>query len=400
VSGAQPTLNGVPGFRLGGVSAGIKKRGGLDLGVIVADAVVACAGVYTTNLVVAAPVVQSRAKLAAAPRARVVIVNSGNANACTGARGEVDAAEMAKAAADAVGCDVRDVQVCSTGVIGAPLPVERVRDALPRLLDVTRVDGLPDFARAIMTTDTRPKQRGVRLTIDGREITIAGACKGAGMIHPNMATMLGFVLTDAPIAEADLVAVWGRVAGRTFNAISVDGDTSTNDTALCLASGAAGGAPLQGDALTRFEAALEQVAGELARDIVRDAEGATKLVAVTVQGAPSDADARRAANAIATSPLVKTALHGEDPNWGRMVAAVGRSGCPIDTARVRVAVGETTVFAANAWAGAEAEQAAHATMKTPEYGVTLDLGLGEGRFTVFTCDLSGDYVRINADYRS
>jgi glutamate N-acetyltransferase/amino-acid N-acetyltransferase len=218
VSGAQPTLNGVPGFRLGGVSAGIKKRGGPDLGVIVADAAVACAGVFTTNLVVAAPVVQSRAKLATAPRARVVIVNSGNANACTGARGEVDAAEMAKAAADAVGCDVRDVQVCSTGVIGAPLPVERVRDALPRLLDVTRVDGLPDFARAIMTTDTRPKQRGVRLTIDGREITIAGACKGAGMIHPNMATMLGFVLTDAPIAvvapvPGDLLELVVRAGG-------------------------------------------------------------------------------------------------------------------------------------------------------------------------------------------
>jgi glutamate N-acetyltransferase/amino-acid N-acetyltransferase len=307
---------------------------------------------------------------------------------------------MARLAAEALGCAPRDIQVCSTGVIGAPLPMERVEEGLPRLVQSARADGLPDFARAIMTTDTRPKQRGRWLDLDGRRIAIAGACKGAGMIHPNMATMLGFVLTDAPLDEADLVAVWTRVAGRSFNAISVDGDTSTNDTALCLASGAAGGPPLKDAELEAFERALAEVAGELARDIVRDAEGATKVVAVTVSGAPSEADARRAADAIATSPLVKTALHGEDPNWGRMVAAVGRSGCPIDTARVRVEVGGFVVFQANAWAGAEAEKAAHAVMCTPEYGVALDLGLGDAQFTIFTCDLSADYVRINADYRS
>ena len=396
----SPAPTSVRGFVFGGISAGIKKRGGPDFGLILANAPVPCAGVFTTNVVVAAPVVQSRAKLADGARARAVLVNSGNANACTGARGEADAAEMARLAAEAIGCAPRDIQVCSTGVIGAPMPMERVQDGLPRLVQSAREDGLPDFARAIMTTDTRPKQRGRWLDLDGRRIAIAGACKGAGMIHPNMATMLGFVLTDAPLDEADLVAVWGRVAGRSFNAISVDGDTSTNDTALCLASGAAGGAPLKGAELEAFERALAEVAGELARDIVRDAEGATKVVAVTVSGAPTEADARRAADAIATSPLVKTALHGEDPNWGRMVAAVGRSGCPIDTARVRVEVGGVVVFQANAWAGAEAEKAAHAVMCTPEYGVSLDLGLGDAQFTIFTCDLSADYVRINADYRS
>ncbi len=395
-----PTPTSVRGFVFGGISAGIKKRGGPDFGLILAEAPVPCAGVFTTNVVVAAPVVQSRAKLASGARARAVLVNSGNANACSGARGEADAAEMARLAAEAIGCAPRDIQVCSTGVIGAPMPMERVQDGLPRLVDSAREDGLPDFARAIMTTDTRPKQRGLWLDLEGRRIAVAGACKGAGMIHPNMATMLGFVLTDAPVDEADLVAVWGRVAGRSFNAISVDGDTSTNDTALCLASGAAGGPPLKGAELAAFERALAEVAGELARDIVRDAEGATKVVAVTVSGAPTEADARRAADAIATSPLVKTALHGEDPNWGRMVAAVGRSGCPIDTARVRVEVGGVVVFQANAWAGAEAEKAAHAVMCTPEYGVSLDLGLGDAQFTIFTCDLSADYVRINADYRS
>jgi glutamate N-acetyltransferase/amino-acid N-acetyltransferase len=396
----SPAVPVVAGFRFAGVEAGIKKRGGPDVAVIVADEVVACAGVFTTNLVVAAPVVRSRASLGDAPRARAVVVNSGNANACTGASGERDAAEMADRVATALGCAPRDVQVCSTGVIGAPLPMDKVRAGLDAALAQATPEGLPAFARAIMTTDTRPKVRHAQVEIAGRAVTAAGACKGAGMIHPNMATMLGFVVTDANVGADDLTAVWRRVCGRTFNAISVDGDTSTNDTALCLASGRAGGEALQGAELEAFEHLLEGVAGELARDIVRDAEGATKLVALTVGGAASEADARRAASTAATSPLVKTAIHGEDPNWGRLVAAVGRSGAAVDPARLSVRIGEVTIFSENRWHGAEAEKAANAVMKTPEFGITLDLGLGNHAHTVFTCDFSADYVRINADYRS
>ncbi|MCK6571743.1 bifunctional glutamate N-acetyltransferase/amino-acid acetyltransferase ArgJ [Myxococcota bacterium] len=390
----------VAGFRFAGVEAGIKKRGGPDVAVIVADEVVACAGVFTTNLVVAAPVVQSRAVLAESARARAVVVNSGNANACTGETGTGDAAEMAARTATALGCAPRDIQVCSTGVIGAPLPMDKVRAGIDAAMAAARPDGLAAFARAIMTTDTRPKVRFAQATMGGGTVTAAGACKGAGMIHPNMATMLGFVVTDAHVAEADLVPIWRRVCGRTFNAISVDGDTSTNDTALCLASGRASGSPLRGADLDALEALLEQVAGELARDIVRDAEGATKLVALTIRGAASEADARLAASTVATSPLVKTAIHGEDPNWGRLVAAAGRSGARLDPARITVRIGDVTIFSENRWHGPEAEKAANAVMKTPEFGITLDLGLGAHAHTVFTCDFSADYVRINADYRS
>ena len=398
MSSERPPI--VPGFRFGGIAAGIKKRGGPDLAVIVADEVVACAGVFTRNLVVAAPVVQSRGLLAQAPFARAVLVNSGNANACTAEIGERDAAEMATLVAGVLGCASRDVQVCSTGVIGAPLPMERIRAGVPNVLAEVSPEGLPAFARAIMTTDTRPKLRWACAEIGGRTVTVAGACKGAGMIHPDMATMLGFVVTDAPIAAAELVPMWQRVCGRTFNAISVDGDTSTNDTALCLASGRAGGAPFAGAELEALSALLEGVAGELAKDIVRDAEGATKLVAITVRGAASESDARRAASTIATSPLVKTAVHGEDPNWGRLVAAAGRSGARVEVERVRVQIGDATLFSEHRWHGAEAEKAAHAVMQRPEFEVTLDLGLGEFAHTVYTCDFSADYVRINADYRS
>jgi glutamate N-acetyltransferase/amino-acid N-acetyltransferase len=390
----------VAGFRFGGIAAGIKKRGGPDLAVIVADDLVACAGVFTRNLVVAAPVVQSRAHLAEAPRARAVIVNSGNANACTADVGTRDAATMAALVAAGLGCEARDVQVCSTGVIGAPLPMDKVTAGVPVVLAEAVPEGLPAFARAIMTTDTRPKVRWDTATIGGRHVTAAGACKGAGMIHPDMATMLGFVVTDAQVGGADLVAIWRRVCGRTFNAISVDGDTSTNDTALCLASGRAGGEALTGEALLALEALLERVAGELAKDIVRDAEGATKLVAITVRGAASESDARRAANTVATSPLVKTAVHGEDPNWGRLVAAAGRSGARVEVERVTVKIGDVVIFAEHRWHGGEAEKAANAVMQRPEFEVTLDLGLGEHAHTVYTCDFSADYVRINADYRS
>lgn len=392
----------VRGFRFAGVAAGIKKRGGLDLGVLVADEPVPCAGVFTTNRVVAAPVAASREKLVRVHRARAVVVNSGCANACTGPRGAADAARTAEIAAAVLGADPDHVQIGSTGVIGAPLPMAALERGLPEALAAARPDGLPDFAAAILTTDTRPKIRAATGRVGGVEITVAGAAKGAGMIHPDMATMLAYVVTDAAVAPAALQAAWRAICDRTFNAITVDGDTSTNDTALVLASGAAGNAPVTGpgaehDALVE---ALERVAGELARDIVRDAEGGTKTVAIEVRGAATPADARCAAAAIATSPLVKTALHGEDPNWGRVIAAAGRSGAALEPDRLTLHVGDVRLYERGRWLGPDAESAAHAVMRTPEYRLTLDLGLGEAAHTIWTCDLSADYVRINADYRS
>jgi glutamate N-acetyltransferase / amino-acid N-acetyltransferase len=381
----------VPGFRFAGINCGIKKSDARDLAVIVADRPVACAGVFTTNLVVAAPVVQSRAKLPGLCRA--VVVNSGNANACTGARGDRDCAATAAAAAEALGCSPDQIQVASTGVIGQWLPMDALLGGLPAALDDALPGGVDTFAQGIMTTDTRMKLR----TAAGRW-RVAGASKGAGMIHPDMATMLGFVVTDAPVAPDELDALWRRVCGRTFNAITVDGDTSTNDTALILASGE--GPPLTGADLAELEALVEGVARALALDIVRDAEGGTKTVAIQVSGARSFEAAQAVANTVALSPLVKTALHGEDPNWGRIIAAAGRSGVVFDPSALRLWIGETLLYARGQWQGAAAEAAVHATMQTAEYALRLDLGGGDVAHTVFTCDFGAGYVRINADYRS
>ncbi len=378
----------VAGFRFGGIAAGIKKSGAPDLGLVVADGAVPTAAVYTRNKVVAAPVVYCRETLQGV--ARAVVVNSGNANCATGAEGLRNARQTANRVADAVGCFPSEVLVCSTGVIGAPLPMGRLEAGVPQVAEALREDGLADFADAILTTDTRRK---VRAASRGG-VTVAGCSKGAGMIHPNMATMLGFVFTDARVEPEALDAMWRRVCGQTFNAITIDGDTSTNDTAIVMASGRVETSP---DAL---EALLAEVARELALDIVRDAEGGTKTVAVRVTGARDEADARRAAETIALSPLVKTALHGEDPNWGRIVAAAGRAEVELDVPSLRLWIGETLLYAAGEWLGAEAEAAARDTMKTPEYGVRLDLAAGEAEHTVFTCDLSAGYVQINADYRS
>ena len=390
----------VGGFRFAGLSCGIKKSGKADLGLIVANAPVACAGVFTTNQVVAAPVVQSQARLHERNMARAIIVNSGNANACTGAQGEADARRMAALVAGVVGCVPRDVQVCSTGVIGAPLPMDKIESGLTPLMDALRTDGLEDFADAICTTDTHRKVRSAHAKIGDRTVRVAGASKGAGMIHPNMATMLGFVVTDAPIDPEDLKQIWKEVCARSFNAITVDGDTSTNDTALVMASGAAGGGPLKGADLASFQALLLEVASELAKDIVRDAEGATKLVEVVVSGASCVQDAILASNAIALSPLVKTAIHGEDPNWGRIVAAAGRSGAKVNPTAMCLWIGDVMLYENGAWLGSSAEADAHQIMKRPEFSLRLDLGTGSVKRTVFTCDFSADYVRINADYRS
>lgn len=387
----------VPGFRFAGLPVGIKSNGSPDLALLVADGVVPCAGVFTTNRIVAAPVTFSRKTLLQGGNtARAVVVNSGNANACTGEQGELDARRMASEVAAALGCTEDEVLVCSTGVIGAPLPMEKLVSGIPEAVGGLSVDGLAAFAGAIMTTDTRPKMRSAEVSIDGRIYRVAGASKGAGMIHPNMATMLGFVVTDAPVDPIDLDGIWHRVCHRTFNAITIDGDTSTNDTALLFAGS---GVPLEGEALTALSEAIESVAAELARDVVRDAEGGTKTVALTVEGAASHADAAAAAEAVALSPLVKTALHGEDPNWGRIIAAVGRSGAAFDPDALQLHFDGVVVYHGR-WMGPGAEQRAHQVMKQPEYAIRLDLGKGRARRTIYTCDFGPDYVRINADYRS
>jgi len=390
----------VAGFRFAGIHCGIKKSGKPDLALLVADGPVACAGVYTTNQIVAAPVVQSKARLAGRHTAKVVVINSGNANACTGPQGDSDARQMAAWAAMVAGCQPMDVQVCSTGVIGAPLPMSTLESGIPAAYEALSDDGLSDFAEAICTTDTFAKLRQGSAEIDGRRVTVAGVSKGAGMIHPNMATMLGVVVTDASIAPAELDPLWRRVCHRTFNAITIDGDTSTNDTALLLASGRAGGAHLKDESLDQFETLLHEVAGELAKDIIRDAEGGTKVVELTVSGAATLADAAKAADAVSLSPLVKTAMHGEDPNWGRIIAAAGRSGAPLDPDRLTLSMDDVVLYQDGVWQGVDAEASAHAVMCKPEYSVRLDLGLGSASRTVFTCDFSADYVRINADYRS
>ncbi len=387
----------VPGFRFAGLPVGIKASGDPDLALLVADGLVPCAGVFTTNRIVAAPVTLSRdVLLRGGNTVRAVVVNSGNANACTGERGEADARATAAAVAAALGCQDDAVLVCSTGVIGAPLPMEPLEKGVAAAAEALDGDGLAAFARAIMTTDTRPKTRSLEVSIGARTYRVAGAAKGAGMIHPNMATMLGFVVTDAPVDPLDLDALWHRVCHRTFNAITIDGDTSTNDTALVFAGP---GDPLKGDDLNALSDAIEAVAGELARDIVRDAEGGTKTVALTVAGAASHADAAAAAEAVALSPLVKTALHGEDPNWGRIIAAVGRSGAAFDPDALSLTIGPVVIYHGR-WMGPGAEQRAHQVMKRAEYSIRLELGKGSASRTIHTCDFGPDYVRINADYRS
>ena len=412
---AEPS-DGVAGFRFYGGYAGIKKRERDDLALLLAAEGTRCVGVFTTNQVVAAPVVQSRARLAQSDRVRAVIANSGNANACTGARGDADALEMSALAARALRdaghpCEEPEVQVCSTGVIGAPLPIEKIAAHAPLAVAGLREGGLEDFARAIMTTDTRPKARALSLTLPAGEgsaqgtppltVRVAGASKGAGMIHPNMATMLAYVCTDAHLPPHALAPLWRRVCDKSFNAISIDGDTSTNDTALLLSSGEALGAPALTPAqLAAFEEGLTCLARELALDILRDGEGVEHVLHLTVSGARDAVEARRVAETVALSPLVKTALNGKDPNWGRVIAAVGRSGVRVEPAALSLWIGEVPVYSKGVWRGVEAERAAHDVMVGTEYSARVDLGGGEASFTLYSTDLSAEYVRINADYRS
>jgi glutamate N-acetyltransferase/amino-acid N-acetyltransferase len=390
----------VPGFLAGAVAAGIRYQGRPDLALILSEVPAAAAGVFTTNRVQAAPVLLSRARLNRGT-VRAIIVNSGIANACTGESGLEQARTMTDAAARLLRCDPEEVLVASTGVIGKPLPVDVVTPHLPGLVSSLRQDGWPDVARAIMTTDTVPKVHAVRGRLGDHPFTLLGVAKGAGMICPEMATLLAFVATDVAISPAALQTMVREETERSFNRITVDGDTSTNDTLLVLANGRAGNDPIvapESPAGMVVRQALADVLLTLARKIVADGEGATKFVEIRVTGAGSRGEALQAARVVANSPLVKTALFGEDPNWGRILAAIGRAGIDFDPGRVAIFFDEVKIVAGGVSLGEEAERLAREILKKKDFTIVVDLHRGRSEDSVFTCDLSLDYVKINAHY--
>jgi glutamate N-acetyltransferase/amino-acid N-acetyltransferase len=402
VSSTSTTTGGVAtarGFRAAGISAGIKATRKLDLALVVSEAPATAAAVFTLNKAQAAPVLVSKQHLAASGGlARAIVVNSGCANACTGEAGLAAARDMAAETATLVGCPVEQVLVASTGVIGVDLPMDKLRAGIPQVFAALSSAHGPQAAQAIMTTDPFPKEASATFMVDGRTVTVGGMAKGSGMIEPMMATMLGFITTDAAVAQPLLHRALVEVVDDTFNAITVDGDSSTNDTVMLLANGASG--VTIGDAeYLPFVKALYAVCRELAIGIVRGGEGATKLVTVTVTGAASAAEARKTAKAIANSLLVKTAIHGGDPNWGRMLAVAGRAGVAFDPDRAKVTIGPVVLFADGRPYDERAPEAAD-YLKGTDISVGVDLGAGARTSTVWTCDLSAEYVRINAEYRT
>jgi glutamate N-acetyltransferase/amino-acid N-acetyltransferase len=389
----------VPGFRAAGVRCGIKSRG-LDLALLVSDVPAAAAGVFTRSSVVGAPVELSRRHLRSG-RARAVVANSGCSNVAMGERGRRDAAAMAAEAARALGVPAGQVLVASTGVIGQPLPMARLRRGIGAAADALHAEGWREAARAIMTTDTFAKTALVRVRLAGRPVTLAGIAKGSGMIAPDMATMLAFLATDAAAEPAFLRGALREAADASFNRVSVDGESSTSDTAVLLANGLAGNPLLaspRSPAARRFAEALHELTGSLARDLARDGEGATRLVTVRVRGARSGPEAERAARRIANSPLVKTALYGGDPNWGRVLQTVGAARVTLRLERSAVTLGGVTVFRHGASAGPGARRRAALRLRGAEVEVGVDLGAGRGEACLWTCDLSPEYVRINAEY--
>jgi glutamate N-acetyltransferase / amino-acid N-acetyltransferase len=387
------------GFTSAALHCGIKKAPALDFVMLAADAPAAAAGIFTTNLVKAAPVLVDQDHLArTGGRARAIVVNSGCANACTGETGMRDARAMAALTAAALGCAPEEVLVASTGVIGVALKMEAIESGIQKgAAALARGQGA-EAARGIMTTDTFPKSNAVVVeTIAGR-FTVAGMAKGAGMIEPNMATMLGFMTTDAQVPAPLLKRALIETARDTFNAITIDGDTSTNDSLFALASGARG-VLITDELYPALLDGMTTVARELAMGIVRGGEGATKLIAVKVRGAGDRSAAEKVAKTIANSLLVKTAVHGADPNWGRILAAAGRAGVPFDPARATVHVGGVLLFE-NGLPHDEAAPLAGQHLRGERIEIDVDLGVGSAAHTVWTCDLSAEYVRINGEYRT
>ena len=392
------------GFAYSSVACGLKKSG-LDLGLIVSETPAVAAAVFTTNLVKAAPVVTSQFHLRKSrTEMRGVIVNSGNANCCTGSEGFTAAAATTLKVAKELG-KLRPTQilVCSTGVIGVPLRWQKIVNAVPKLVRGRsgRASAFAQFARAIMTTDSRPKSASAKFRMAGKEVRILGCTKGAGMIHPNMATMLAFLVTDAAISPSLLTRALRSATGRTFNSITVDGDTSTNDTVTLLANGQSSAKKItrEGPAYKHFCAALEDVCKSLALQIVADGEGAQRVIEIEVRGAVSEHTADRIARTIANSPLVKTALNGGDPNWGRFLAAAGRSGVKFDPERVDISL-EGIPVCRHGRERLFSERVAHRKMLASFVPVIVDLNAGSGVARIWTCDFTTEYIHINASYRT
>lgn len=389
----------VPGFLGSSVASGIKNAGGKDLALIFSEVPARAAGVFTTNRFKAAPVLLDMTRISKG-RSQAVVINSGNANAATGDEGYRDAAAMSLAVSERLGIEDGLVLVASTGIIGERLPLEKITRSVGPLVEGLTPDGISVVAEGIMTTDRFPKMESRRCSVGGKEITVCGVAKGAGMIEPKMATMLSFILTDAAIDQAALDHLFKESADRSFNSISVDGCMSTNDTAVILANGVAGNASL-GERLpdcTRFREALFDVMESLARAIVRDGEGATKVIEIVVEGAQTTHDAQTIAYAVARSNLVKTAFFGEDPNWGRIISAAGSTGILFSPDALELSIDEVPLFRGGR--GIPGKEAAEEVMKRDSIQVLVRLGMGEASFRVFASDLSHEYVDINALYHS
>jgi glutamate N-acetyltransferase/amino-acid N-acetyltransferase len=390
---------GCPGFKAAGVACGLKKNGLKDLGLIYSELPAAVAGLFTSNRVQAAPVLLDRQRVAAGV-CRAVIVNSGNANCCTGEQGMQSALRMGRAAAAGLGVAEEEVLVASTGVIGEPLPIENIETAAPSLIAGLRAEGIQDFAEAIMTTDTVPKIVNRRKELGGKTFSVTAVAKGAGMIRPDMATMLCFVMTDVQASAATLGKMLAVAVNRSLNRMTVDGDTSTNDTVLLMANGHSGILIEDPTRCIAFQSVLDDVLITMAKWLIKDGEGATKLVEIVVQGAASDPDAHRIADTIANSNLTKTAIFGEDANWGRILAAAGRAGVPLAPEKIDIYFGTVLMVQNGIGCGKAVEAEVSKILKQPEFKITVDLKMGSGRAAVFTCDFSIDYVKINANYRT
>ena len=387
------------GFQAAGVHSGLKQNGNMDLGLIYSKTPASSAGVFTQNRVKAAPVRITRKRMETGI-SNAVIVNSGNANCCNGETGFQDTLNMAGAAARGLELTDNKVLVASTGVIGKRLPIEKIENAVPNLIEALNPDGFMDFAKAIMTTDTVPKLEHRQGRVHDRTYNLVGMAKGSGMIAPNMATMLCFICTDVSIPHPLLRKVLVSAVDKTLNRICIDGDTSTNDTTLILANGQSNVSMNTMDQIEDFQRLLEQLLNSLAKSLVKDGEGVTKCVDIIVKGAMSNQNAHTIANTLATSPLVKTALFGEDANWGRLIAAAGRAGVPIDPDSINIYFDQAQMTRNSISCGPEAEIQATRALKKPEFSIIMDLNMGEGSASVLTCDFTIDYIKINADYRS
>ena len=388
------------GFRSAGIHCGIKKSR-KDLALIVSDLPATAAAVFTLNKVQAAPVLISKKHLNESESFKAIIVNSGNANACTGERGYQDAVTMANETAKVLGVKAKEIFVASTGVIGEPLPIVKIINGIHQIVKQVDESEYMSTAEAIMTTDTFVKSTSSMFTIDGKEVSIGGIAKGSGMIHPNMATMLAFITTDAAIEKNVFQGLLINVTDKTFNRIVVDGDTSTNDMVVALANGASGITSIQQntESYKIFEEHLYEVLKKLSIDIVIDGEGATKLIEITVEGALSDEDATKAARTVALSPLVKTAIHGEDANWGRIIAAVGYSGIDFKPDKFEITINDVPILKQN-YCVTLPNAEANKTLKPRDINLKIKLNMGSGTSTVWTCDFSEEYVKINGSYRT